>query len=222
MKVFSTEFELVDFFVESSSKKNKVYIRELPTNFGRPDIVELQINFNLLKERNKMIITQENQIQRIDTYVLAYLKGKSWVKRKTICKHLNLEYSILNTILKRLVKRNMIDIKDDLIKLYSINDLLFIKSLTVFEAKLTNWKYVIEQAERHLWFSTQSYILLPNLSEDIQMKAEKLAHIRGVGVAITDHQNIYYRTKKRRNKVINTPLLWELNEGIIDGKFIIE
>ena len=87
---------------------------------------------------------------------------------------------------------------------------------------MTNWKYVIEQAERHLWFSNQSFILLPELSEDIQQKAKELAHRRGVGVAVTNNHKIIFKIKNRKNKLINTPLLWEINEGIIDGKFKIE
>lgn len=221
--MFSTEFELVDFFVNVSKKKNKFYIKELSTNFGRPDIVELSVNIEVFNERKRVQNTVDiPDIQRIDTYILAYLKGKSWVKKKTVAKFLNLEISTLNASIKRLVRRRMLDVESELVKMRSVKELLFITSLTVFEAKLTNWKYVIEQAERHLWFSRQSYILLPELSEDIQRKAEELAIKRGVGLAITNHEEILFKTKKIPNKIINTPLLWEINEGIIDGKFIIE
>ncbi|HEL0611039.1 TPA: hypothetical protein TUV07_001245 [Streptococcus equi subsp. zooepidemicus] len=144
------------------------------------------------------------------------------MKKETVLRNLNLELPILNSSLSRLMNRDMIDIDGNLIKLKSINDLLFISSLSVYEAKLTNWKYVIEQAERHLWFSNQSFILLPELSEDIQQKAKELAHRRGVGVAVTSNHKIIFKTKNRKNKLINTPLLWEINEGIVDGKFKIE
>lgn len=218
--MFQTEFELVDFFIANSKQNNKYYIRELPTNFGRPDIIELTINKTLLANR-KNKEDKIPQIQRIDTYIITFLKGKSFVKKKTILSKLNLNSTVLNASINRLQNREMIEQKGDYIKLKSIKELLFISSLTVYEAKLTNWKYVIEQAERHLWFSNQSFILLPDLSEEIKRKAIILGKERGVGVAITNGDKIVYKTKKV-NKLINTPLLWEINEGIIDGKFEIE
>ncbi|MFC3931962.1 hypothetical protein ACVR0S_05090 [Streptococcus dentapri] len=218
--MFLTEFELVDSFIKFSKKNKKFYIRELPTNFGRPDIIELSINTSLLEKR--LLNSNVPYIQRVDTYILSYLKGKSYVKKETVLRNLNLDLPILNSSLSRLLNRDMIDIDGNLIRLKSINDLLFISSLSVYEAKLTNWKYVIEQAERHLWFSNQSFILLPELSEDIQQKAKELAHRRGVGVAVMNNHKIIFKTKNRKNKLINTPLLWEINEEIIDGKFKIE
>ena len=218
--MFLTEFELVDSFIKFSKKNKRFYIRELPTNFGRPDIIELSINTSLLEKR--LLNSNVPHIQRVDTYILSYLKGKSYVKKETVLRNLNLDLPVLNSSLGRLMNRDMIDIDGNLIRLKSITDLLFISSLSVYEAKLTNWKYVIEQAERHLWFSNQSFILLPELSEDIQQKAKELAHRRGVGVAVTNNHKIIFKTKNRKNKLINTPLLWEINEGIIDGKFKIE
>lgn len=219
--MFLTEFELVDSFIKFSKKNKRFYIRELPTNFGRPDIIELSINTSLLEER---FHSNSNipHIQRVDTYILSYLKGKSYVRKNTVLRNLNLDLPVLNSSLNRLSNRGMLDIDGGLIRLKSTRELLFISSLSVYEAKLTNWKYVIEQAERHLWFSNQSFILLPELSEDIQKKAEELAHRRGVGVVVTNNRKIICKTKKKRNKLINTPLLWEINEGIIDGKFKIE
>lgn len=218
--MFLTEFELVDSFIKFSKKNKRFYIRELPTNFGRPDIIELSINTSLLEKR--LLNSNVPHIQRVDTYILSYLKGKSYVKKETVLRNLNLDLPVLNSSLSRLMNRDMIDIDGNLIRLKSITDLLFISSLSVYEAKLTNWKYVIEQAERHLWFSNLSFILLPELSEDIQQKAKELAHRRGVGVAVTNNHKIIFKTKNRKNKLINTPLLWEINEGIIDGKFKIE
>ena len=219
--LFSTENELVDFFIKHSEKQDKFYIKELPTNFGRPDIIELVVNIELFKQRRKELEFLETPIQRMDTYIISYLKGKSWVKKETIKRYLNVNSSIINNSVSRLIDRNMLMVSSDegSVKLKSKSELLFIKSLTAFEAKLSNWKYVIEQAERHLWFSKQSYILIPELSISIQEKAKELADKSGVGLALTDHKKIVYKTKKKNGTLINTPLLWELNEGIIDGRF---
>lgn len=218
--MFSTERELVDFFIQHSEKCNKFYVQELPTNFGRPDIVELIIDAELLEERKMNNENTKLSIQRIDTYITSYLVGKSWVKLSTISKFLNVNVGIINSSLNRLSERKMLEIDEtnNLVKLKRKKELLVIKSLTPFEAKLTNWKYVIEQAERHLWFSNQSYILIPELSVNIQEKAESLARSRGVGVSIANQNKIFYKTKKQIGKLINTPLLWELNEGIVDGR----
>lgn len=215
--MFKTEAELVEFFINYPSKRKKIYIKELITNFGIPDIIELLINSKIYSRRIQNLGVP---IERIDTYILSFLYGKGWVKRQTITGFLNISKSILNKSVKRLLSRQLITLKGEYyIKLNRKDDILFINSIKVYEAKLSNWKYVIEQAERHLWFTNQSFILLPKLSADIVEKATSSSIKVGVGVVVADRKKVNYLSTPQKKSLKNTPLLWELNEGLLDGRY---
>lgn len=112
----------------------------------------------------------------------------------------------------------LIDIRDDKVKLKPKDEILIIKRIRVVEAKLTNWKYVIDQAERHLWFSNESYILMPNISENILNHATNNCINCGIGMVTLLNGKVKYFNKIKKQRLINTPLLWELNERIIRGE----
>lgn len=112
----------------------------------------------------------------------------------------------------------LIDFKDDKVKLKPAKDILVIKRIRVVEAKLSNWKYVIDQAERHLWFSNESYILLPNHSKHILEQAQKSCIDYGIGMVTLVNGKVKYCNRIKKQRLVNTPLLWELNERIIRGE----
>lgn len=220
--MFETESELVDFFVgELSKKKNRKIVTELSTNFGRPDIVELVFSNDILEKRQKKLLNNKVSIERIDSYILTYLFGKSWVNKNTVLNYLSINKPSMDRAIDRLENRGLVLVETNKVKLLPKSDTLAIKKINVYEAKLSNWKYVIEQAERHFWFSKNSAILLPELSDNTLKNCKQVCLNSEVELFVANKKNIRslnVNDVTRREGVINTPLLWELNEKLVDGR----
>lgn len=217
--MFNSESELVDFFIEKQSKKkNRIIVTELATNYGRPDIVEIVYSEKTLQKRRDYINKNERiQTERIDSYILTYLYGKSWINTETILRNMNINKLAVNRALERLELRGLLLIFEGKVKLNGKSNVLAIKQLNVYEAKLSNWKYVIEQAERHLWFSNNSSILLPELSDQILKRCYSACEKSEVGLILANGKKLNTIHAQTSKTLINTPLLWELNEKLIDG-----
>lgn len=222
--MFETELDLVNFFIDGLNKKENVkVVTELATNFGRPDIVELTFSRDILEKRQRKILENraDVHIDRIDSYILTYLFGKSWVNKGTILKYLNINKPSLERAIERLVIRNMIITDSDKIKALSKSEILAIKRINVYEAKLSNWKYVIEQAERHFWFSKNSGILIPELSKSTLENCKQACLNSNIELFVANNKKIMNLNNKevpKKRGIINTPLLWELNEKLVDGR----
>src|SRR5690625_1448677 len=217
--MFNTEFELVEFFVNKQSrKKNRKIITELTTNYGRPDIVELVYSEKILNyRRSKLTNSVKIGLERVDSYILTFLYGKGWINIETIIENMCMAKLALNRALERLKFRSLISIKDGKIKLNGKSEVLAIKQINVYEAKLSNWKYDIEQAERHLWFSNNSSILIPEPSMRIFDNCLSVCKEREIGFIVSNGKKTQTIHDQNSKTLINTPLLWELNEKLIDG-----
>lgn len=215
--IFSSEHELVDKYLNNRVENiNSKVITELVTNFGRPDIVIIDYNKKLLEIRRNSIYNEE--FLRKYSYILSFLFSKGWVSLAKIQKFFSLSEKEVNKIIGQLEPMGLIDTKGALIKSKPSKDILVINRIRVIEAKLTNWKYVIEQAERHLWFSKESSILLPDTSSNIIEKSLKHCKQIGIGLYVVEEDRNREVIKTPYKGIVNTPLLWELNEKLVKGE----
>ncbi|MCY7830904.1 hypothetical protein MOD54_08530 [Bacillus spizizenii] len=214
--IFHSESELVSQYLENESTlRNRLIITELETNFGRPDIVMIYFNPKTLKIRREKIYKQS--FLRKYSYILSYLFNKGWVSLAKIKNFFPFTEKELKGIIEQLEEMQLIDTVGSLVKSKASKDILVIKRIRVIEAKLSNWKNVIEQAERHLWFSKESSILLPNVSKTIIDKSIVRCNQSGLGLYIVDGRKNIELLKPSKG-LVNTPLLWELNEKLVKGE----
>lgn len=216
--MYEKEVDLVSHFVDRLIGKgtNQIIITELETNFGRPDIVVIEYDSEVLDKRRANLL---NNYCREMSYISTFLYRKGWVSREKVNSYFHFPIKKLNNLLEFMYNEKIIDIKEDKVKLKPTNEILIIKRIRVVEAKLTNWKYVIDQAERHLWFSNESYILMPNNSKNVLEQAQKSCIDCGIGMVTLTNGKVKYYNRIKKQRLINTPLLWELNERIIRGEF---
>src|SRR5690606_19381443 len=119
-----------------------------------------------------------------------------------------------------LLDLNLIDVKDKYIKSQPASKILAVNRIWSYEAKLSHWKYAIEQAERHLWFTRDSYVLLPELSDRILDKSIQECKIRNVGLSLlSKDKSINVEVKSPKRGIVNSPFVWKLNDDIIRGEF---
>lgn len=213
--MFSTEKELVDnFLVKESRKTNTKIFVELETNYGRPDIVVVSYNKTILNNRVNSYV--DVPFDRLHSYALTFLYKKRWIRIENLRDFLNISDRRVEKMLEQLASRGLIEMKNNLIKINKNKDILAINRIKVFEAKLSNWKYVVEQAERHLWFTNESSVLIPALSEETLLKCEELCKMTGIGLSISKDKKIIKKIHTPKKVLINTPLLWEINERLIE------
>lgn len=213
--MFSTEKELVEKFLFKEYKKRntKIFV-ELETNYGRPDIVIVTFNETILNKRINSYVNVP--FDRLHSYSLTFLYNKRWIRIETLREFLNINDRRVEKVVEQLALKGLIEKKNNLIKMKKSKDILAINRIKVFEAKLANWKYVIEQAERHLWFTNESSVLIPVLSNETLLKCEELCKINGIGLSIADEKKVIKKINFPPKKLINTPLLWEINERLLE------
>ena len=215
--MYEKEVDLVSHFVDGLIQKNlnQIIITELETSFGRPDIVVIEYDKELLEKRRANLA---NKYCREISYISTFLYRKGWVRKEKISNYFHFTSKKLSNLLELMNAKKIVDFKEDKVKLKPADEILIIKRIRVVEAKLSNWKYVIDQAERHLWFSNESYILMPNNSHNILEQAQKMCVECGIGMVTLLNGKVKYYNRIKKQKLVNTPLLWELNERIIRGE----
>ncbi|KEK23349.1 hypothetical protein [Bacillus gaemokensis] len=210
-----TEAELVQAFVNSANKFVKGpshVLREVRTGYGIPDILVIEYDLDVIKKRKQKF----KEALSVDaSYLMAYLAERRWVSIEKIVKALNLKRTTVFKNISELYDRELIEISGNLIKARPRHEILAVKRLLVFEAKLNQWKVAIDQAERNLWFTNESYILLPykdtGLTYSIICECEK----RGIGLSFLSPERILsIKVKPSKKRLINSPLLWTINEKL--------
>ncbi|GEC88883.1 hypothetical protein [Brevibacillus brevis] len=220
--IWESEQSLVDHFIKLISKDKSIKImREVETNFGRPDILLVEYNQKILEQRLSEH-KETFEFTKIMGYLLAYLSDKRWVKTQTIKKSFFTSEVKVEKTIHNLSELGLVDYKEDsgLVKLKKRSEILVVTNIQAYEAKLSKWKYAIEQAERHLWFTGYSAVLLPNVSPSILNKTINECNSKGLSLTLMLDQNTVTTILKPQNKsVINTPLLWQINEQVVQEAY---
>lgn len=222
---WNSEAEFVQSFLSSTgfiSRSNKYDYEvwtEVRTGFGRPDIVVVEYNSSVLEERREF--DQESLSLPLSTrtaFALSYLSTCRWVRKESLGKFLTVTSSQLISVVQELQMRGLIEIKDHLIKLKPKSEILAVKRVRVFEAKLTHWMDAIEQAERHLWFTNDSYILMPEVEGKRITSITHECDKRGIGLSFFNEVNGFSTVvKPAQSGLQNSPMLWKINEKLVGG-----
>ncbi|WP_440385388.1 hypothetical protein [Paenibacillus cellulositrophicus] len=216
--IWESEQSLVEHYINLIPKDKPIKVmREVETNFGRPDILLVEYNQSIIEKR----LTHYkggNELSKIMYYLLAYLSDKRWVKISTIKKSFFASESSVEKTIHLLNQQGLIDYDKelDLAKIKKRSNILAVTNVQSYEAKLSKWKYAIEQAERHLWFTGYSAVLLPNISTSILNKTIEECTSKGLSLTVMKDENTFkVLLKPQKKSLINTPLLWQLNEQLV-------
>ncbi|HDR3493165.1 hypothetical protein [Bacillus cereus] len=216
---WNTEEELVQQFIDSAHHlvKGPIQIlREVRTGYGIPDIVIVEYNPNVLKKRKQLT---NKVLSDISLYVMAYLADRRWVSKETVGRAFNLTITKVMGVLRELLERNLIVMEENLVKARPRSEILAVKRLLVFEAKLNQWKVAIDQAERNLWFTNDSYILLPIKKEKLQVSILQECEKRSVGLTFLGiEEGPQIKLRPARKGIVNSPFLWQVNEQVKEEK----
>jgi hypothetical protein len=148
---------------------------------------------------------------------MSYLSNIRWVSIDTLKTQLNFSSSILSEVLENLTSRGLIQEKGHLLKSKPLSSILGIKRIKIYEAKLTHWKGAVDQAERNLWFTKDSYVVMPPKVNNVSQSLLRECTKRGVGLSYLDTtKKIQTALKPSCGGLINSPLLWSINEKLLE------
>ncbi|MGQ5710188.1 hypothetical protein [Desulforudis sp. DRI-14] len=218
---WQSEDSLIETFIElfkPQSTSSFVLRREFVTNYGRPDVVVIEYDEKSLDRRRSEIGTKPDKFPKELAHGMTYLSGKPWVRPETLGQFLNVSKSHLKRIIGDLDARGLVQFRGPCVKARTRTELLVVRRIWVFEAKLKNWRVALDQAYRHLWFTGDSYVLMPQTLRQDEIANECRQY--GVGLSVICRNDcIKYPLRAIEKGVRNCPIVWTINEELVGGYY---
>lgn len=197
-------------------------IFEYNTNWGVVDLLIINYNKRVLEARYDELINYnhiENGTSKLVGHALSFLSHNSSISYAELGQFLNLRTNQTLKLVDLLVDRKLIyTYESKTIKLRAKEDLFFINSVYAVEAKLKNWRNAIAQAERHLWFTNHSFILIPELNTETQFKVRLQCQQKRLGLIIQQRSDSFKFLEKPTNDCLFVNyFLWKMNESLLDS-----
>ncbi len=220
---WDSEADFVDHFIASAhliscaSKSRCVQVwREVRTGYGRPDVVVIQYKRQALEKR-PISDAVGSPLSTGAAYAITYLTTRRWISREHLGTFLKCFGQRLDTVVQELISRRLIVTEGHLIKARPRDEILAVRNIWVFEAKLDHWKSAVQQAERHLWFTNDSYVLMPKKRDRLAYSISAECNRRGIGLSLFSREaGLQTPLRPRQSGFINSPLLWTINEQLLE------
>jgi hypothetical protein len=223
--VYDSEKNLIEDFKRSFigsliRTENTLILDGIDTSWGRVDLLIIQYDHIKYLKRQSILKNKEiAPFTNLAAYAISYIIENPFCNSEQLRNFLKTKNGIFLETIDNLINRELIhSYSNNTFRAKALKNIYFIKQIQAFEAKLNNWKRAIDQAERHLWFTNSSYIVLPNISEFVKKKVKYTCTERGIGLILQNSHNRFKKVKRPPNKQhIDSILSWKLNESLIDG-----
>lgn len=196
--------------------KGAIVLREYEPGYGRVDVTYVIYDLERLQRRIAALDCNSAAFDKNSAYALAFLSGRRWVSVKGVAKAIDCNLTETKNILKILEQKALIEMRNSSVKAKARNFSWVIDRIIAFELKLENWRRAIEQAGRHLWFASQSFIVMPGRSKLVATRLSETCAARKIGSIFCFDRDDW--------KVISSPphasvpvsyVGWLLNEAIV-------
>ncbi|MFA5375530.1 MAG: hypothetical protein WC455_07235 [Dehalococcoidia bacterium] len=216
---------LVDDFTKVYGKtlqrgEGVLILNEIKTAWGIVDILAIHYNKAKLLKRCESINKMPPVFSNLSAYAMVYLSENPVCTVQDLGNYLKTNNGPLSQVLETLRSRGLINIyKNGNVRICTKDKTFVIKDILAFEAKISKWKRAVEQAERYLWFTNSSYIIVPNFTSSTINAIRLECANRGIGLIVQS------RSKSQSFRIIKEPLYkvridsffsWKLNELLID------
>lgn len=223
--VYLTEDNLIRDFKKSfinsfTNVDGWLILEENKTNWGIVDILAIKFDSEKLLKRKKNITSKKiEKFTTLASYAITQIIQHPYITSEKLSSFLKIKNGLLNDTIQNLLNRKLIiQYSKGKLRANSIKDIYLIREIIAFEAKLNNWKKAVEQAERHLWFTNSSFIVLPTLSEKVISRVVKTCSEKGVGLILQSNKNNFEVLKQPLyKKHLDSILSWKINEALVDG-----
>ncbi len=221
---WTSEAEMVAAFVDSVKSENRnsgsdvIVLQEADTNYGRPDVMVIEYDSTAFQRRSFSCssIVEKSSFSSECAYAMSYLSQREWTEFEYLRNFLNCRKNKLHSIIDNLAMRDLVSIFKESVCARSVDENFILRKVLVFEAKIAKWRDAVSQAERHLWFTGASYVILPSERTNILYKASQECAQRGVGlISFSGDGSFEHLVEPPDTKIYNTYLSWLINEQIL-------
>lgn len=214
------EQELVNAFLEREEFKlqrgRQLTVFSQPAvETGYPDLVAVVWRPKVARTWNQ----ERLKLQRQDLKLLHFLTATGWVERSFLK---DLYPKGLKQSLRRLELSDLVICRTHKCRARSLSKIFAVEQIVAVEAKISSWRKATKQASNNLWFSSQSYILLPSdrLHHNLLSELNPLK----VGVLGQGEDGIMQKKEAATQPVPASYCSWVFNEwvwriGIYSGQF---
>jgi DNA-binding MarR family transcriptional regulator len=223
--IWFCEKELVDNLEQTLQRTTALdtdqrqrFYREFDPGMGRVDL--LQICWNTRRYQNRRQQQTHDHplpLTRPAAYILAQLSSAHEMDYAELQARLPLPRSSWKRAINILISRDLIEFTFSSVRIRDVSTSYMIETINAYEAKLFRWREVIQQAHLHDWFTTCSYVVMPEMSQRVLPRLLEQCHASGVGVVL------YHDKNDRTIPVIPaqrelplTHIGWLLNEQLFD------
>ncbi len=222
---WTSEREFVDVLARRISesavgrggKRLRVF-REFDAGFGRVDLLCVWYDEERLAARTAAYRAYyPKAFGLIDGYAMMLLRGSRWMNVFRLRDTLRLTMRRTEILIEGLINRGMVERRNDTVRAFPLSALWFVEAIEAYEAKLDKWKDAAEQASRHLWFVSRSYVTLPRLSDRVLRRVVEICQQWYLGLCILrDRETCRVELSPPRRNVPTTQLGWLVNERIFE------
>lgn len=218
--MWASEAELVDRFAAMLAAERAsdtcVLMRELKTGYGVADLALVHVDPEVIRKRRERVAPGA-RLSSTAAYVIANLYGHAALELRALGALLRMSRWELQSALGELLDRDLVSLQGSMVSLLDLAERLAIRRVITYEAKLTKWQSAIAQAQRHLWFCSQSYVLLPELSPSLSSSVLGACQRHGVGlVQLRSDGEMTICSAAESPLTGSTPFLWVLSEFLVE------
>lgn len=180
---------------------------ELPT--GSPDFIALYARGDVAPR--PPLLCQHLQVLH-QLWVCHGTRGPA------LAKMLNMSPRRLESILADLVEAGVIHRRGDFCQPRSLTSIFGVRQIVAVEAKISDWRTAIQQAQNNLWFASESYVLVPE-RRDLSAMIDSAERF-GVGLLIYTGNHVRRAAKARKYPIPSSYGSWLFSEWLHEQRYI--
>lgn len=196
----------------------RLLLREYDTGMGKPDLLAISLARDTLRKRARSLRRKTvPQLSRAASYAISMLDARGSASDGEIREWLRLSRRRTHETIEILTSRGLACFESGVVALVDTVHTFAIKHIDAYEAKLADWKAVAEQAVRHHWFASRSFVVMPPRSPLVTKPLIDLCDEMRIGLAFLSPLAELELLRNQPSQLPSrTPLTWTLNEKAVD------
>lgn len=201
----------------SRTGRQRLIWTEIPTTYGEADIIAADYYFQKALRRSKRPL-YKYPLTQMGARLLSFLAHFGNINQEQARALYDISQAEWGTTVDLLQFRSLATMRDGELRTRKLSEIFVIKSLAIYEAKLSGWRRAVEQARRHLWLTASCFVLLPSLKSGTLAQAAECCKKLGIGLVLFDRGRETRLGPRMTNGYTTiTPLTMWLNEKIVDN-----
>lgn len=212
------ELALVEEFIHEipkifKPKKNKLALFIEPLIEGAyPDIVVTEYNPKTIDSWKK----ERNLLTNVDFKIFENIRQCKGLTSENMFKITNHNYKTLLQSIERLYDAGLIDRSKGKWKAKSLKETYSVKRLVSVEAKMKEWKTLLNQADANQWFASESYAL-SSVKNPRESTIDKFRDY-GIGLYSLSNQKLIRLNEAKKQSLPKSYMSWMFNEWV--GRYV--